>query len=473
MNYASASTLSRQIADREISCTELMQDTLDNIERINPVYNAIVSISDHSMLLTQAREADSALAKGEYRGWMHGFPHAIKDLANCEGYVTSCGSPLLANNVAGDDAIFTRRIREAGAIFIGKTNVPEFGLGSQSYNTLHGSTRNAFNPALCAGGSSGGAAVALALDLLPVADGSDMMGSLRNPAAYNNVVGFRPSLGRVPKSEGDLFTGSLSTEGPMGRHVEDVIKLFLTMAGPDTRSPLSWRGNPGSPEEYKPLSLEHKSIGWLADLGGHLSTEAGLLPLCEGALQSLGSTGIHIEHSHLEFNMEALWDCWITLRQWGLTNSPNRLFKNSKTRIQLKPEVQWELDQAETITTDRLALAFDTRSRWYQTINNAFGQHDFLALPSAQVFPFDVAQHWPAEIKGRKMATYHQWMEVVIGGTLSGCPVISLPAGLDDQHRPMGIQFIAPIGEDRKLLEFALAYEETLPWQDAYAQTGK
>ena len=171
--------------------------------------------------------------------------------------------------------------------------------------------------------------------------------------------------------------------------------------------------------------------------------------------------------------MEELWACWITLRQWGLTNSPNRLFKNPKTRIQLKPEVQWELDQAETITTDRLALALDTRSRWHQTINSAFGQYDFLALPSAQVFPFDVAQHWPAKIEGRKMATYHQWMEVVIGGTLSGCPVISLPAGFDNQHRPMGIQFIAPIGEDKKLLEFALAYEETLPWQDAYAQIGK
>ncbi len=450
-----------------------MQATLDDIERVNPEYNAIVSMADHAALLKQAHEADAALARGQYRGWMHGFPHAIKDLANCEGHVTSCGSPLLADNIATNDAIFTDRIRKAGAIFIGKTNVPEFGLGSQSYNTLHGATGNAFNSALCAGGSSGGAAVALALDLVPVADGSDMMGSLRNPAAYNNVVGFRPSMGRVPKSEGDLFTGSLSTEGPMGRHVEDVIKLFLTMAGPDDRAPMSWRDSPGSAEDYRPRSLEHTSIGWLGDLEGHLPIEAGLLPLCESSMQTLGSTGTRIESARLDFSMEALWHCWITLRQWVLANSPNPLFKHPKTRVQLKPEIQWELSQAETVTTESLAQAMDTRSRWYQTINKAFGQYDFLAMPSAQVFPFDVEQHWPADIEGRKMTTYHQWMEIVIGGTLSGCPVISLPAGFDDQHRPMGIQFIAPIGEDKKLLEFALAYEQVLPWQAAYAQIGK
>lgn len=468
MNYDSATTLSRKIANKEISCVEVMQHTLKKINTVNPVYNAIVSMPDQANLIEQATKADSALARGEYWGWMHGFPHAVKDLANIKGFVTSCGSPLLATNEAKQDSVFAERIRHAGAIFVGKTNVPEFGLGSQSYNTLHGSTKNAFNTSLCAGGSSGGAAVALALDMLPVADGSDMMGSLRNPAAYNNVVGFRPSLGRVPKIEGDVFFSQLSTEGPMARNVEDVIRLLLTMAGADTRAPLSWRGELGSPEDFMPLSLKNTHVGWLGDFDNHLQTEAGLLTLCEQKLEALASSGATVSNCSLNFNMHSLWDSWLTLRHWFLAHSPNPLFKNPETRAQLKPEVQWELTQAESISTQSLAMACDVRANWYQTINSAFEKHDFLALPTAQVFPFDVKQHWPAKIEGQTMDTYHRWMEVTIGGTLAGCPVVSLPAGFDSQNRPMGIQFIAPIGEDKKLLEFALAYEEALPWHEDY-----
>jgi amidase len=470
MNYDSATTLSKKIANREISCVDVMQHTLEKVNNVNPVYNAIISIPDQAELIEQATKADSALARGEYWGWMHGFPHAVKDLSNIKGFVTSCGSPLLANNKVEQDSVFANRIRNAGAIFIGKTNVPEFGLGSQSYNTLHGSTKNVFNTSLCAGGSSGGAAVALALDILPVADGSDMMGSLRNPAAYNNVVGFRPSLGRVPKTEGDVFFSQLSTEGPMARNVEDVIRLLLTMAGADTRAPLSWRGELGSPEDFIPLSLNDTRVGWLGDFNHHLHTEPGLLELCERQLQALASSGAQISNCSLNFNMDSLWDSWLTLRHWFLAHSPNQLFKNPKTRVQLKPEVQWELTQAESISTESLALACDTRANWYQTLTAAFEQYDVLALPTAQVFPFDIEQHWPAEIDGHSMDTYHRWMEVTIGGTLAGCPVVSLPAGFDSQNRPMGIQFIAPIGQDKKLLEFALAYEQALPWHGDYSR---
>ena len=200
-----ASSLSRAIKQRQVSCVEVMQAYLARINLYNPVYNAIVAMPDDDDLIRQAATADQALSRGEYWGWMHGMPHAVKDLSNVKGLPTSSGSRIFAGHVANKDSIFVERIRQQGAIFIGKTNVPEFGLGSQTYNAVYGTTRNAYNPDLIAGGSSGGAATGMATGMLPVADGSDMMGSLRNPAAYNNVIGFRPTQGRVPNAGKDLY----------------------------------------------------------------------------------------------------------------------------------------------------------------------------------------------------------------------------------------------------------------------------
>ena len=251
ITHFSASELSIMIRSQKVSCEEVMRAYLTKIAKYNPIYNAIVSIPDEDLLIGQAKNADAELAKGHYQGWLHGMPHAVKDLSNVAGFITSFGSPIFAGNVAQTDDVFVSRIRSQGAIVIGKTNVPEFGLGSQSYNPVYGATCNAFNGSLTAGGSSGGAAVALATGMLPVADGSDMMGSLRNPAAYNNVVGFRPSLGRVPKDKQELFFDQLSIEGPMGRTVEDVICLFETMAGADAGSPLSQQPAPVSLSQYR------------------------------------------------------------------------------------------------------------------------------------------------------------------------------------------------------------------------------
>ena len=209
-----------------------MQAYLQRIHRYNPVYNAIVSMADDDVLVRQAELADEALAKGEYWGWMHGMPHAVKDLSNAEGFPTSRGSPIYAGTMAGQDSFMIGRIRRQGAIFIGKTNVPEFGMGSQSYNPVFGVTGSAYDPALTAGGSSGGAACGLATHMLPVADGGDLMGSLRNPGAFNNVIGYRPSQGRVPGGGGgDLFYQQMSTGGPMGRNSEDTIRLLHSIAG--------------------------------------------------------------------------------------------------------------------------------------------------------------------------------------------------------------------------------------------------
>ena len=268
----SASKLSQAIKSRDVSCVEVMQAYLERIHRYNPLYNAIVSLVDDSELLRQAAAADKALLKGEYWGWMHGMPHAIKDLADAQGLVSTYGSPIFAQNVAMADSLPVARIRAQGAIFIGKTNTPEFGAGSQTYNAVFGATRCAYNPHLTAGGSSGGAAVALAAELLPTADGSDMMGSLRNPAGFNNVIGFRPSQGRVPSpsNETSLFYDQLATDGPMGRNTEDTIRLLGTIAGYDSRSPLSLRDEIPAYDAFSPAALENIRFGWMGDYQGYL-----------------------------------------------------------------------------------------------------------------------------------------------------------------------------------------------------------
>jgi amidase len=469
MEYLSAAELSRDIKSKKISCVELMQLTLDRIARLNPGVNAIVGLAEAEPLLAEAKAADEALSKGEYHGWMHGFPHAVKDLANLRGFVTSFGSPLHKDNVALQDDLAVQRIRQQGAIFIGKTNVPEFGLGSQSYNPVYGATGNAFDATLTAGGSSGGAATALALGLLPVADGSDMMGSLRNPAAFNNVIGFRPGLGRVPAQNTDLFFDQLSTSGPMGRTVEDVSLLFSTLAGFDSGVPLSCQPELSPLTAELPVPATEFRVGWLADYNGYLPMEAGVLDLCAQCLQRLDTAGMNVEPVDLKFPMAWLWQSWLSLRQWKNSNRYGPLYDDQRQREQLKPEMIWEIEQGKGLSGAELYKACSVRSDWYRLIDKTFQDCDILALPSAQVFPFSIEQHWPDEIAGKSMDTYHRWMEVVIGGSLSGCPVISLPAGFDPSGRAMGIQFMAPMGEDEKLLQFALRYEEINPWAQHYS----
>jgi amidase len=239
-----AHALSRAIRSRAISCVEVMSAYLDHIERVNPHVNAIVSLRDRGELLGEARRRDEELARGDGKGWMHGFPQAIKDLAATKGIRTTQGSPLYRDAVPTADAIFVERMKAAGSIIIGKTNTPEFGLGSQTYNPVFGPTLNAYDQGRTAGGSSGGAAVALALRMLPVADGSDHAGSLRNPAAFNNVLGLRPCYGRVPSNDDEVFIPQLGVAGPMARTVADLAALLSVQSGYDPRVPLSIREDP-------------------------------------------------------------------------------------------------------------------------------------------------------------------------------------------------------------------------------------
>ncbi|MCF8052757.1 MAG: amidase [Desulfobacterales bacterium] len=457
-----ASQLSATIRNRQVRCIEVMRAYLERIHRYNPVYNAIVGIVDDDVLMDHAADADRALEKGEYRGWMHGMPHAVKDLASVKGLKTSFGSRVFAETVAGADDLHIARIRNQGAIFIGKTNTPEFGLGSQTYNEVYGTTRNAYDPNLTAGGSSGGAAAGLALQMLPVADGSDMMGSLRNPAGYNNVIGFRPSQGRVPGVYAmpaiDIYYHQLAVDGPLGRTVEDTVRLLVTMAGYDSRAPLSLRDEVPPFDRFQPAELKGFRIGWMGDYEGYLATDPGLLALCEAALDEISGQGVVVEPCRPAYDMARLWETWLTLRHW-IVGSKKPLYDDPEKRKLLKPEFVWEIEGSFDMPASRLTEAAKARTDWYRALHALFDRYDLLALPSAQVFPFPAETHWPAAIDGRAMDTYHRWMEVVIGGTLAGLPVVNLPAGFDDLGRPMGMQFMGPMGDDCRVLEFALAWE--------------
>ncbi|MFV0278338.1 MAG: amidase, partial [Parahaliea sp.] len=418
----SALQLSAAIRQRQLSCREVMAAYLAHIERYNPTYNAIVAMPEASGLLAQAEAADRELARGEYRGWMHGMPHAAKDLTDVAGLVSSGGSPIFQGQVARKDSLLVARIRAAGAIFIGKTNVPEFGLGSQTYNPVYGTTGNAYNPALVAGGSSGGAAVGLATHMLPVADGSDMMGSLRNPAGFNNVIGFRPTQGRVPHPGGDIFLQQLGYEGPMGRNVDDTIRLLVTLSGANAGAPLSLRDTFEHVPELDDDAFSRLRLGWLGDYRGYLPMEPGLLPLARAALVPLEKEGVRVVDAAPDYDMGRLWQCWLTLRQWAIAGGGGgALYADPAKRSLMKPELIWEIENSLRLSAMQVAAAGAARGDWYRTLLSLFEHHDFLVLPTAQVFPFPADIHWPQSINGVKMDAYHRWMEVVIGGTLSGC----------------------------------------------------
>ena len=460
--------LSRILHQREASCRELMQATLARIERLNPRFNAIVSLRDGNALRAEADRCDVELAQGRSRGWMHGFPHAVKDLTPTRGLRTTWGSPLYRDFVPQVDALIVERLRGAGAILIGKTNTPEWGLGSQTYNPVFGTTRNAYDPSRTCGGSSGGAAVALALRLVPVADGSDMGGSLRNPAGWNNVFGLRPSRGRVPAWPAeDAFFSQLSTDGPMARSVPDLAALLATLAGPDPRAPLALDADPAVFARALDGDFDRADgvrIGWLGDLGGHLPTEPGVLTLCEAALRDFAALGCEVAPMALGFDPSRIWDAFLTLRAMGFAGRFAAIRADPQQWAQLKPEARWEAERGGAVSALEVYRASTARTAWYHHVRGLFERIDVLALPVAQCFAFDAALHWPATLAGRPMDSYHRWMEVVAGPTMAGLPALSVPAGFDDRGLPMGLQLIGRPNGERALLELARAYERATGW---------
>ncbi|MER9206909.1 MULTISPECIES: amidase [unclassified Mesorhizobium] len=461
----SAVDLAEAIRLRRLSVRELVAAFLDRIDAVNPLVNAIVSLRERSDILREADAADAHLAQGGPAGSLFGLPMAIKDLAMTSGLRTSFGSPIFADFVPQEDDFFVERIRKAGAIIIGKTNVPEFGLGSNTYNNVFGPTLNAFDPALTAGGSSGGAAVALALDMVPVADGSDFGGSLRNPAAWNNVYGFRPSQGLVPGGPDlEVFHAQMGIDGPMGRSISDMALLLDVQAGYHPHAPLSWE-KPGSFLEGLATPASGGRVGWLGDLGGHLPVEPGILDLCEAALGRFAEASFLTEPLLPDFDFEALWQAFVTLRQASSGSALKVHYDDPHKRALLKPEAVWEVENAMRLTAPQIRAASVIRTSWHRTLLSLFEHFDLIALPTAQVFPFEVGTHWPSEVAGRTMDSYHRWMQVSAFATLGGCPALNVPVGFDDKGRPLGMQLIGRPRGDLAVLRAGAAYEATLPWQ--------
>ncbi len=457
-----AALLSKTIHSRQVSCVEVMTAYLNHIERINPQVNAIVALQERADLLTQARERDTQLGCGASMGALHGLPLAVKDLQAVKGMRMTMGSPILKNFVPAADGLMVERLRSAGAIFIGKTNTPEFGLGSHTYNNVYGATRNAYDLTRSAGGSSGGAAVSLALRMLPVADGSDYGGSLRNPAGWNGVFGFRTSIGRVPNDAQDAWLPSMGVSGPMARNVTDLALLLSIQAGFDARAPLSLDGVGSVFQRSLDGSCKGKRIAWGADFKGHAPCEAGVLEVCRKAVQTLESIGCVVDEAVPDFDFEALWQATIRLRGWQQGASIQAYYDDPAKRALLKPEAVYEIETGMRQSARDITAASVVRTAWSQLMRKFLERYDFLVLPTAQVFPFDINQHWPQEIAGKKMQTYHEWMKGTLLVTMSGCPALAAPAGFSDAGLPMGIQFIAPNRQEFSCLRLAYAYESAL-----------
>ena len=451
-----ATELSRQLRDRSISVRDVMEATFARIEAVNGPLNAVVSLRDRDAVLAEADAADREGPKGQ----LFGLPLAVKDLADTVGVRTTYGSPLFASHVPTADCGMVARMKAAGGIVIGKTNTPEFGLGSHSYNPVHGVTRNPYDNALSAGGSSGGAAAALAARMVPIADGSDMMGSLRNPAGWNNVYGFRPSWGRVPGDPvGDSYLGQLATSGPMARSVEDLVLLLRAQEHQDPRLPgADWP--PMGAVEARAKGLR---IGWLGDWGGAFPMEPGVLEQAEAGLADLAALGVIVEPLAPPHPAEAIWEAWTTLRSFAIAADLAPLHADPGKRDRLKPEAIWEIERGLALDAMAVHDASALRSAWFRDAVSLFERYDLLALPTAQCFAFPVEWHWPKEIAGQTMDTYHRWMEVVLPAGLLGLPTLAVPVGFHD-GRSMGLQLIGPPGADASVLRVGMAYHDATDW---------
>jgi amidase len=459
-----ARALANAIRAREVSCVEVMTAYLDHIERINPHVNAIVAMRGRAALLAEAEEKDAQIARGEALGPLHGLPFAVKDLVPVKGMRTTSGSLILKDFVPAADSVMVERLRKAGVIIIGKTNTPEFGLGSHTYNEVYGATRNAYDQLRSAGGSSGGAAVALALRMLPLADGSDYAGSLRNPAGWNNVFGLRTSYGRIPADGRDPWLPSMGVLGPMARDVRDLALLLSVQSGYDDRVPLSMDADPRTFQGSLETDLRGKRIAWVGDFNGYIPYEEGVLELCRNALKVFESLGCIVEDAVPDYSIDKMWQAWRQLRAWQSGGALLAHYRDPAKRALMKPESVFEVESGLKLSAFDITAASAVRTEWYHAVRRFFETYDYFMLPTAQLFPFDVDLHWPREIAGQQMTTYHEWMKGMLPVTMAGCPALAVPAGFDAQGLPMGIQIVARNHAELACLQLGHAYDAVTNW---------
>ncbi len=455
LHWRTARELSCAIRERELSVREVVAAHLERIDAVNPRVNAIVSLRPEAAL-AEADAADRRTARGETVGPLHGLPIAIKDLMDTAGIRTTYGSKLFAEHVPQVDSLLVARLRAAGAVVVGKTNTPELGAGSHTFNEVYGTTRNPWRLDRSAGGSSGGAAAALAAGMLPLADGSDHGGSIRNPASFNNVVGLRPTPGLVPHpGEGDVWDVA-SVVGPMARTVGDLALMLTAIVGPDPRSPLS-HGDPADFAGDLGGDLGGLRVAWCPDLGG-LPIEASVRAVCDDAIARFVACGADVEEVDLDLRDADL--AFETLRALGFTRLPD-LFgvPLDDLRGTVKDTIIWNVEQGLRLDGATVALAMDARGRIYRRVAAMLEDYDVIVAPAAQVAPFDADIEYPREVDGVAMTNYLGWMRVCSRITVSSHPVAAVPAGFTTERLPVGVQLVGRYRGDRRLLEIAAAWE--------------
>jgi amidase len=452
-----ARDLSARMRGKQLSAVEVMQAHLDRIERVNPQINAIVTL-DAERALDGARAADARLAAGGPVGPLHGLPIAHKDLVSTAGMRTTFGSTLFANHVPRVDDLIVERLRAAGAISIGKTNTPEFGAGSQTFNRVFGATRNPYDLSRTCGGSSGGAAAALAAGLIPIADGSDMGGSLRNPASFCNVVGFRTSPGRVPSFPAELGWSGLGVSGPMARTVGDAALLLSAMAGPDPRSPISLE-TPG--ERFaEPLERDFSGvrISWSRDFG-ELPVASEVSEAIEPQRTTFAALGCEIADGQPDFSDAN--EIFQVLRAWTfalrLSGVPEDQYR------QLKDTIRWNVEKGRALSAAQVGDAEIRRTRLYQRVRAFMEDFEFMIFPVSQLAPFDVEVEWVREIGGVTMDNYIDWMRSSFYISITGHPAISVPCGFTPDGLPVGVQIVGRHRDDWGVLQLAHAFERANP----------
>ena len=450
--FTPARRLARLIRAKKLSATEVMRAFITQIERVNPKVNAIVTF-----LPEQALKAARALDRTRSpKGPLAGLPIAYKDNVQTRGIRTTFGSPIYKDHVPSEDHLIVERLSAAGAIMLGKTNLPEFAAGSQTFNTVFGATRNPYDLGKTCGGSSGGAAAAVASGMLPFADGGDLAASLRNPGNYCNVVGFRPTPGRVPAWPAANAWNTLGVLGPIARTVEDTAFLLSAMAGPDLRSPVSIE-EPGS-VFLKPLkrSFRKTRIAWSRDLGG-LPMDPRISSVLKTQKKVFEDLGCVVEDAEPDFS--GATEAFETLRALGFLQSYGEFYRTR--RNDLKDTVQWNVEQGMRLTPEQIARATALRSQLYQRMRAFLEKYGFLVCPVNQLPPYPVDTEWPSEIAGAKMTNYLDWMKSCYYITITSHPAISVPAGFtaDDPPLPVGIQIVGRYRADFSVLQLAYAFE--------------